>query len=477
MFSHIAFISLSGEKLLSKKKSGIWFFFASVRLAIVLLLVIAFFVMIGTLFLQREAAVELAERIPPGLFSFFQKMQVFDLYHSVWFFILMGLLAVNLLICSLDRFPAAWRRFRSSPVPRDPDAFQDLPEENLFYSDSDVKKAADAAVSLLKKKYYSIKQADEAGSVYLCAQKGRFAHLGVYMVHLSVLGLICGAVIGSVFGIEGSVKMLEGETVSGISLRNGNSTMPLPFSVRCDKFTIERYKNGAPKLFQSDLTFINKDGEVRSARLLVNHPVDFEGFRFYQASYGSAPGKKATLALLRDGGRRDIMNVSAGYRFELPGNEGTFQILRVEDNMMQMGQAVKIAVRSEKEAVTFWVFREIDRIRQVIPDVFEQVPVFNPGLFRPYTFSLLGIEEKYYTGLQVNRDPGTPIVASAAVLLICGLMIVVFLYARQIWVRIDRVEGRVRIGIAGRSIRNKVGLKREVRHLLAQLKDNLENPK
>ncbi|MBP1710059.1 MAG: heme export protein [Deltaproteobacteria bacterium] len=462
---------------MSKKKSGIWFFFASVRLAIVLLLLIAFIAMIGTLFPQREAAVELVGRIPPGLFSFLQKMQIFDLYHSVWFVLLMGLLAVNLLICSLDRFPAAWRRFRLRPVPREPDAFKDLPEENLFYPESDAKKAADEAASLLKKKYHSFQQADEAGSVYLCAQKGRFAHFGVYMVHLSVLVLICGAVIGSVFGIEGSVKMLEGETASGINLRNGNLTMPLPFSVRCDKFTLERYKNGAAKLFQSDLTFIKNDRVIRSARLLVNHPVDFEGFRFYQASYGPVPGKKATLVLLREGGRRDIMNVSTGYTFELPGNEGTFQVLRVEDNMMQMGQAIKVAVRSEKEAATFWVFREIDRIKKVVPDVFEQVPVFNPGLFRPYTFSLLGIEEKYYTGLQVNRDPGAPVVAAAAVLLICGLMIVLFSYARWIWIRIDQVEGRVRISIAGRSIRNNVGLKREVRHLLAKLKDNLENPK
>ena len=477
MVFHIAFTSFSGENRLSKKKSGIWFFFASVRLAIVLLLLVAFFAMIGTLFPQREAAAELAGRIPPGLFSFLQKMQIFDLYHSVWFILLMGLLAVNLLICSLDRFPAAWRRFRSNPVPLDPDAFKDLPEENFFYPESDVKKAVDAAVSLLKKKYHSFQQADDAGSVYLCAQKGRFAHFGVYMVHLSILGLICGAVIGSVFGIEGSVKMLEGETVSGISLRNGGPTMPLPFSVRCDKFAVERYKSGAPKLFQSDLTFIKNDKAVRSARLLVNHPVDFEGFRFYQASYGPAPGKKATLALLRDGGRRDIMNVSAGYTFELPGNDGTFQVMRVEDNMMQMGPAIKVAVRSEKDTATFWVFQEIDRIRQVVPDVFEQVRVFNPGLFRPYTFSLLGIEEKYYTGLQVNRDPGTPVVAAAAVLLICGLMIIIFSYARQIWIRIDQHKGRVRIAIAGRSIKNKVGLKREVRHLITQLKGNLENPK
>lgn len=171
------------------------------------------------------------------------------------------------------------------------------------------------------------------------------------------------------------------------------------------------------------------------------------------------------------------MNVLAGYTFKLPGKEGTFQVLRVEDNMMQMGPAIKVAVRSEKGTVTFWVFREIDRIRKMIPDVFEQVPVFNPGLFRPYTFSLLGIEEKYYTGLLVNRDPGAPVVALSAVFLICGLMIILFSYARQIWIRIDQVNGRVRIGIAGRSIRNQVGLKREMRHLLAQLENNLENSK
>ncbi len=47
-------------------------------------------------------------------------------------------------------------------------------------------------------------------------------------------------------------------------------------------------------------------------KLLVNHPIEFEGFRFYQASYGAAPGGKATLALLRGGGRRDVMNVAAG---------------------------------------------------------------------------------------------------------------------------------------------------------------------
>jgi cytochrome c biogenesis protein len=462
---------------LSKNKSGIWSFFSSVQLAIVLLSLIAFFAVIGTIVPQREAAVEFAGRISPGLYSFLQKMQIFDLYHSIWFSLLMSLLAVNLLICSLDRFPLAWRRFRMQPAPQNEDAFKDLPKENTFQSGSDVQKAANEAAALLKKKYHDVVRAEETGHLTLCAQKGRFSHFGVYIVHLSILVLIAGAIIGSIFGIEGYVNITEGETVSAINLRNGSQTLPLPFSVRCDKFKVDLYESGAPKTFQSDLTFLKDNKVTQTGKLRVNHPIAYEGFRFYQASYGAAPGGKATLVLLRDGGRRDVMNVGAGYMFDLPGKEGKFQVLRVEENLMKMGPAIKVAVRSEKEEATFWVFQHIDEIQKMNPDIIAQVPMFNPGLFRPYRFTLLGLEEKYYTGLQVSRDPGTPVVAAAAVLLICGLMLVLFFYTRQIWIRIDQEKGKVRIRIAGRSYKNKAGLEREVQYLLAELKDKLENSK
>ena len=69
-----------------------------------------------------------------------------------------------------------------------------------------------------------------------------------------------------------------------------------------------------------------------------------------------------------------------------------------------------------KAKTTFWVFQQIDKIQEMNPDIITQAPLFNPGLFRPYRFVLTGMEEKYYTGLQVSRDPGTPVVAAAAVL-------------------------------------------------------------
>ena len=460
-----------------KKKSGIWSFLASVQLAIVLLCLIAFFALIGTLVPQREAAEAFAASISPKLFSLLQQLQIFDLYHSAWFFLLSGLLAVNLLICSLDRFSLAWRRYRTQPDPQNTGVFENLLAANRFSTHVDVDTAADAAEKLLKKKYHGFRRVNTADGVFLAASRGEFSLFGVYIVHLSILLLIVGAIIGSIFGIEGYVSITEGETVNEFHLRGSNQATPLPFSVRCDRFTVEFYKNGMPKTFQSDLTILKNNQSLQSHKLRVNHPVEMEGFRFHQASYGAAPGEKATVALLRDGGRRDVLNVAEGYVFELPGREGTFQILRSEENLMNMGPALKVAVRSNKEEATFWIFQQIELIQKMNPDIIRQVPVFNPGLFHPYTFVLLGLEEKYYTGLQVTRDPGTPVVAAAAIMLIGGLMLVLFSYARQVWIRVEREKDQACISIAARSYKNKTGLDREVQYLLAELKDNLENSK
>jgi len=458
---------------LSRKKSGIWSFFSSVQLAIVLLSLIAFFALVGTIVPQREAAVELGARIWPGLFSFLQKIQIFDLYHSVWFFLLMVLLSVNLIICSLDRFPLAWRRFRTQPSPWSEEVWKNISPNDKFQTKADLQQAADKAERLFKKKYRTGIRGDASGEIYLCARKGRFSLFGVYIVHLSILILIAGALIGSFFDMEAFVNITEGETAESVFMRGGER-IELPFSVRCDKFTLEFYENGAPKTFQSDLTFLKEGRPVHAGELRVNHPVEFEGFRFYQASYGAAPGGKATLAISRPGVRPEIMNVAAGYTFDLPGGKGTFEVLKVEQNLMNMGPAIKLSVRSDNRGEVFFVFQHIDQIREMNPGIIEQVPMFNPGLFRPYIFALQGLEEKYFTGLQVRKDPGTPVLAFAAVLLVGGLMLILLTYTRSVWVRLKSKDDGVEVAVAGRSYTNKAGLEKELKYLLAELKDNLE---
>jgi cytochrome c biogenesis protein len=462
---------------LSKNKSGIWSFFSSVKLAIFLLALIALFAIIGTVVPQREGTSELAQHMSPGLFSFLHKIQLFDLYHSIWFFLLMGFLSVNLIICSVDRFPMTWRRFRQKLSSDNEDVFKDNPEENVIRTGQDQKTAAGAVAALLGKKSRRVQRQDNTKTTFFCIDRGRFAHLGVFIVHLSILILIAGAIIGSIFGTEGNVNIIEGETINTIDLRSGNRTLPLPFSVRCDKFTVELYDSGAPKTYRSELTFLKDNKILHQGKLLVNHPITFEGFRFYQSSYGRAPEGRAVLSLFKNEKKIRDISVGLGDAFDLPDGEGKVHVLRVEENLMKMGPAVKLSVHAKSGETVFWVFEQIKKIRQMNPDAIERIDIFNPGLFRPYLFVLTGMNEKYYTGLQVSRDPGAPIVGAAAIWMIIGLIVVLFSYPRQIWIRIDREGKMTKISIAGRSLKNRTGLERELQHLLMKIRANLENSK
>ena len=457
---------------MSKHKSGFWSFFSSVQLTIVLLAITALISVIGTLVPQQEGAREFVRQMPAGLASFLQMMQIFDLYHSVWFFLLMGLLSLNLIVCSANRFPAAWRRFRSPALPPET-AFKNLPPENILQTKKDDDTVSALVQAAMKKSFRRLQRKETAEGVVFSGTKGQIAHLGVYVVHLSILIFIVGAVVGSLFGMEGSVNISEGETVSAIELRGGKGTRNLPFAIRCDRFIIEFYKNGAPKTYRSDLTFLKNDQVAYQGPLLVNHPISFEGLRFYQASYGQAPEGRAALTILREGRKGQDVAVAVGDIFDLPGGEGKVHIVRIEENLMKMGPAVKISVRSGKGEMTFWIFRHIDKIKEMNPGIIEQVPLFNPGLFQPYVFIMKGLEEKYYTGLQVARDPGAPLVATAAVLMIVGLMIAFFSAHREVWMRVERRTDKTVVRIAGRSLKNPAGMKREMGRLIGDLRGRL----
>jgi cytochrome c biogenesis protein len=449
-----------------ERKNAIWSFFASVRLTVVLLIVIAVSSILGTLIPQQEEAQRIMRELPPALVSILQSLQLFDMYHSVWFLLLMLLLAVNLIVCSLNRFPRTWRLFRSARSGEPSRRLEGDAADRIFTAGGMPAGVADQLEGLLRRKFRAVHRMEDGGVVTLHGEKGAFSYLGVYVVHASILILLAGAIIGSLSGFDGYVNIPEGGTIDTVKLRGGQGTKKLDFAVRCDRFTVEFYENGMPREFRSDLTFL-KDGQiVREGSLRVNHPIEFGGIRFYQASYGNQPGT-ALLTVRDGGGGKKLLKVSAGDQFELGGRKAVVSVLRIEENLMNMGPAVKLGIMSEEGGIAFWVFSHIREIEEANPGITKQVPQFNPGIFKPFYFSLGGIESAYFTGLQVSTDPGVPVVAAGAILMVAGFMIVFFFSHRQIWVRVEGRGGRSRVSIVGRCNRDPAGLSRDMDNLAA----------
>jgi len=102
----------------SNKKGAnlLWNMFSSMKLTLALLIILAITSIFGTLIPQQQEAVRFAQGLSPGLLRLFEVLGLFDLYHSLWFRAIIGLLALNLVICSIKRLPATLKLFQAPCV-------------------------------------------------------------------------------------------------------------------------------------------------------------------------------------------------------------------------------------------------------------------------------------------------------------------------------------------------------------------------
>ena len=342
---------------------------SSPRLTVGLLLVLAAASIVGTVFPQGEQARHFLSRLGPAAGSFVGLLQLDNLFHATWYAFLGGLLALHLLFCLYRRWP-------------------------------------------------SLRKALPAGTVF----SKRFHH---FVVHGGVLIILAGAALSHLFGIEAYTEIPVGETVEQAFLRKDDRPLDLGFQVRCDAFHFERYESGMPKEYRSELTFFKDSSTERKAPVRVNQPVSFEGITFYQSDFRKI--LKARLAV-RNGDETRKVERLEGQAFDLSGkgmNLSVF-VVSIMENFMTMGPAVKLLVRSPEGCRDLYVFRDIDRFLERFPDLYERYPPFDPGNIAPWRFELAGLEETFVTGLMVNRDPGAPVAAGGAAVLVAGMLLTYF---------------------------------------------------
>ena len=269
------------------------------------------------------------------------------------FYALMGFLSLNLIICSINRFPISLKQYKAPYFPEPTGIFDNIPQNQMIIADKKKTTVSPIIESCLKAKYGSVRKIDTQKGHVFYDERGRFSLFGVYAVHLSILLMIAGAVIGCIFGLQADINIKEGETVNVVNLAEGKGIHQLDFSVRCDKFIADFYENGAPKTYRSDLSFIKNGKVAHQGSLLVNHPITFEGLRFYQSSYSTSPEIKAIITYTISHKKSREIVLAAGDTLDLPESKAKAVVLRVEENIMELGPAVKLRITSPQKDVQF----------------------------------------------------------------------------------------------------------------------------
>ncbi|MGD8227412.1 MAG: cytochrome c biogenesis protein ResB, partial [Desulfobacteraceae bacterium] len=248
----------------------------------------------------------------------------------------------------------------------------------------------------------------------------------------------------------------------------------LGFSIYCEKFIVEFYNSGAPKEFRSDLSFLSGGKVLQQGVLRVNHPITFNGITFYQSSYGTMPGN-VHLRISKSGDNPESLTLEAeqGNPVSLPGGGAQFQVLQVDDNLKgMMGPAAMISVKpAQGDEVKFWVFQRVEMLKKRFPGAMFKAPILNPSSYKPYTFFLEKLENRYYTGLQVARDPGVSLVWLGCFVMVGGFFVTFFTSHRRVWVRVSKFKGNTRISVAGRANKNPIGMERELGQITSKLRN------
>jgi cytochrome c biogenesis protein len=196
-----------------------------------------------------------------------------------------------------------------------------LPVKKETHLKTTLPAAKDEFFNRLRSSKYEVFESNENNGVQLYCEKWRYARLGVYVVHLSIILIFLGAIIGARFGFGGYLNLPEGEQ-SDVAYITENKIIPLGFTVKCNWYDTKYYEGiDMPQEFQSELVIIENGKEVLKKNIEVNSPLTYKGITFYQSSYGMVPNANGyfILGIKPSGGQQNTLSLRFGDRFEIPG--------------------------------------------------------------------------------------------------------------------------------------------------------------
>jgi cytochrome c biogenesis protein len=282
-----------------------WRQLTSMRVALLLLMLLAVAAVPGTIFPQRsqtpeDVATYLADH--PDLGPVLDRLGFFGVYSSVWFSAIYLLLFVSLVGCILPRSRTHLRAMRGRP-PRAPRRFDRFPAQASAELDGTPQEVAErAAVTLGGPRWwrrFRVDVRDEGGGTWSVAgERGYLRETGNLVFHLALVGLLVSVATGQLLHYRGQAIVVEGRAFantqsdydtfeSGSGFRASSLD---PFSLRLDSFE-SRFdpETLQSRDFTAHVTVTEPGGDEAAQTIKVNEPLVAGGAKVYLQGNGYAP--------------------------------------------------------------------------------------------------------------------------------------------------------------------------------------------
>nr|YP_011005335.1 Cytochrome c biogenesis protein [Chorda asiatica]QWK43079.1 cytochrome biogenesis protein [Chorda asiatica]WAM62198.1 Cytochrome c biogenesis protein [Chorda asiatica] len=259
-------------------------YLANLKLAIVILIVIALLSSIGSIVEQSKDILFYQKNYSTLIFNIpFWKILLFlgfnNIYSTWWFLLLLGILGLSLACCTILQQLPTLKFSRRYYFYKQVNQYK-----KLTFKIKAIKVFPSHLSYTLLKKEYSLFQ--QSNSFY--AYKGLISRLGPIVVHLSIICILLGSTVGALKGFN-SQELIPKTEVFHIQnvIKNGFFSLIPQKTFRINDFWSIYNSTGSIKQFYTDISILNGDGtETQRKTISVNNPLLLSDLIIYQTDWG-----------------------------------------------------------------------------------------------------------------------------------------------------------------------------------------------
>lgn len=277
---------------------------SSVRFGLVMLGLLLICCMIGMLIMQInvEGFQKYYAALSPAQRMIYGTLGLFDIYHVWYFTLFLAITGLNIILASIDRFPAAWNYVVKPKLMASPKfiAAQQYQSEWIEAG------KPDDIVARVKRNLslhgFKARVNQENDRITIFGQRYVWNRLGAYAVHVALLTIFTGGFLTSRYGVGGSMEIAPGRSSNQFTVirdaLDGPKTAQafLPFQIECRDIQQKLIRPEGGLEAQNTIDWLSyitiKDGDV-SKELLVHlnnvgdyrSPGSITGYRFFQSQF------------------------------------------------------------------------------------------------------------------------------------------------------------------------------------------------
>ena len=391
-------------------RQKIFRFIADLRFSIFILLLISFCSIAGTI-IEQDQSIEVYKMNYPltnPVFGFLTWDRILQLgldhvYKTWWFFTLIFLFGLSLVSCTFLQQLPSLKIARRCQFFRTTEQFYRLKISTILNNFSFNK-----ILAQIKFNQYSIFQ--QKNIIY--CYKGLIGRIAPILVHFSMILILFGTIVGSLFGFKAQeiVPKTENFHIQNI-LNNGQLTVIPKPSARINDFWITYTKNKTVSQFYSDISILNTKGnEIDRKTISVNYPLIYKGIYYYQTDWNLI-----------------------GLRFQNVKNEILeYPLINVLSNQNKIWLTWILKPSSTTEGI----IAIMDNLEGYC-SFYDERGIFLGNIELNETVNFAGpltlLEIISSTGLQIKTDPGVPVIYSGFFFLMISTLMSYVTYS-QIWI-------------------------------------------